>query len=202
MKTKVVLVVSLIVVLCLASCGVKTEDLESVKSDVAGLRQENSQLSQEVSDISDDIGVLTIIMMTKDGSQTTSTTGVSTGGSSTGKTSEGAGKTFGTDDPQPYVPHPSLYVETGTKGKTTWLIDIPADSILVVGGLEVDGVGGGVYRAYSGGQEVTVTVKDGFASVVISEWGRNEFCFRLGQAVEYDWKHNTVQPLPEWESCN
>lgn len=107
--------------------------------------------------------------------------------------------------PQPYVPHPSSYQETGHTGsdldKTiTWNLQVLPNTILVIGGYRVDGIGGGVYKAIAGPATVTTTVTDGFYSIVASEWGQNEYCFRLGEAIRYGWAHAHLSPLSGW-SC-
>jgi hypothetical protein len=104
-------------------------------------------------------------------------------------------------NPQSQIEHPSFYIETGVTGTVTWNISVPNDGVLIVGGTSVDGVGGGVYKAMSGGQSYNVTVTNGFAAVTKREFGNGEFCFRVGQAVQYNWAHQTVQPLSGWTSC-
>jgi hypothetical protein len=107
--------------------------------------------------------------------------------------------------PQPYVPHPSSYQETGHTGsdsdKTiTWTLQVLPNTVLIIGGYRVDGVDGGVYKAIAGPATVTTTVTDGFYSIVASEWGQNEYCFRLGEAIRYGWAHAHLSPLSGW-SC-
>ncbi len=107
--------------------------------------------------------------------------------------------------PQPYVPHPSSYQETGHTGsdsdKTiTWTLQVLPNTVLIIGGYRVDGVSGGVYKAIAGPATVTTTVTDGFYSIVASEWGQNEYCFRLGEAIRYGWAHAHLYPLQNW-SC-
>lgn len=107
--------------------------------------------------------------------------------------------------PQPYVPHPSLYLETGHTGtdeqKTqTWTLDVLPGSTLVYGGYRVDGVNGGVYGANQGPQTVTITVTDGFVSIVTNEWAQQEYCFRVGEAEKYGWAYAHLNPLQGW-SC-
>lgn len=107
---------------------------------------------------------------------------------------------FGVVEPQPYVPHPSSYQETGTRGTITWTINVPAGTILVYGGFSVNNETNGVYGAIAGPTTVTLMVTDGFYSVVKAEWARQEYCFRLGEATQYGWAHTHLHPLPGW-SC-
>lgn len=100
--------------------------------------------------------------------------------------------------PQPYIPHPSFYQETGIQKTRTWSVPVDSDKVMIVGGYTVDGQGGGVYKAYTGGQTVNVTITDGFVSVVLAKWGNNEWCFRIAQAVQYGWAHGTELPLAGW----
>lgn len=111
------------------------------------------------------------------------------------------GQAFG-QPPQRQRPHPSSYNETGTVGTITWALNVPSDKVLIVGGFCVDGICDGVYRGFRGGQTVTITVADGFYAITQDEWGQQEFCFRLSEAREFGWAHNTVQPLPEWAPCS
>ena len=100
---------------------------------------------------------------------------------------------------QNYVPHPRRYEETGIEGTKTWKnIVVNDDEYLVVGGLTVDGTNDGVYRGYGPGT-YTITVTNGFISVVDDSWGDEEFDFRVGQAVEYGWAHAHVDrgPIPK-----
>lgn len=105
--------------------------------------------------------------------------------------------------PQPYIPHPSLYLETGHTGtdeqKTkTWTLNVLDGATLVYGGYRVDGVNGGVYGAIQGPTTVTITVTDGFVSIVTNDWAQQEYCFRLGQALQYGWAHAYLHPLTGW----
>lgn len=120
-----------------------------------------------------------------------------------------AGPSTSTDgyglQPQPYIPHPSLYQETGHTGtdeqKTqTWTLNILDRSTLVYGGYRVDGVNGGVYGAIQGPKIVTITVTDGFISIVTNDWAQQEYCFRVGEAEKYGWAHAYLNPLSDW-SC-
>lgn len=108
--------------------------------------------------------------------------------------------TFGID-PQPQVAHPSFYAETGIKSTKTWELDVPEDSVLIAGGVVVNGVTGGVYRAWPGDQEVIVAVTNGFVLVVEEPWAEAEFCFRLSQAEQFGWAHAHEEMLPAWEPC-
>lgn len=103
--------------------------------------------------------------------------------------------------PQPQIGHPALYVETGIRKTRNWTLPVDPDKVLVVGGFRINGRGDGVYRAYGGGQTVTVLVTDGFAAIVKAEWAYREFCFRVGQARQYGWAHSTIEPLPGWPAC-
>lgn len=104
--------------------------------------------------------------------------------------------------PQPQIGHPSFYIETGVNTKTMcWMLPIKEGFVAVIGGFTVDGVSGGVYKAIDGPATVTTRVTDGFAAIAVEEVARGEFCFRVGQAVEYGWAHNTVEPLAEWTAC-
>jgi len=105
--------------------------------------------------------------------------------------------------PQPQVRHPTWYAETGrtvdNQAKTvTWTIDIIEGTILIVGGYEVNGQSGGVYKAWAGAQSVQVTVTDGFALLIQDAWAEEEFCFRIGEAEKYGWAHSVVEPLAGW----
>ena len=99
--------------------------------------------------------------------------------------------------PQPYVSHPSLYLETGIEKTQTWQIELLPGTVAIVGGYEVDNESGGVYKALSGGL-IETTVTDGFVSVVDKKWAREEFCFRVGEAERYGWAHAHLHPLPDW----
>lgn len=103
--------------------------------------------------------------------------------------------------PQPQIGHPSLYVETGVGQTRVWNQAVEADKVAIVGGFRVDGVSGGVYKALPGNQTVNVAVTDGFIAIVRADWANAEFCFRLGQAKQFGWAHNTIQPLPGWAPC-
>ena len=103
--------------------------------------------------------------------------------------------------PQPYIPHPSSYQETGTGAHTqTWTVQVLDGTTLVYGGFTVDAETNGVYGAIQGPSTVTLTVTDGFYSVVKNEWAQQEYCFRLSQAVQYGWAHTHLHPLSGW-SC-
>ncbi len=102
--------------------------------------------------------------------------------------------------PQPYVAHPSMYLETGKwdpesgtdAPQKTWRIKLIPGTAAVVGGFTVDNVAGGVYKTYT--SDFSVTVKDGFVSVVKSEWLKDEYDFRVGEAVKYSWAHAHLYP--------
>lgn len=90
---------------------------------------------------------------------------------------------------QNYVPHPRRYEETGIEGTKTWEnLVVNDDEYLVVGGVTVNGINDGVYQGYGPGT-YTVTVTNGFISVVDDDWGDEEFDFRVDQAVQYGWAH-------------
>lgn len=103
----------------------------------------------------------------------------------------------------PAAPAPERqYGETGKGDRTqTWILTIPSGWVLIVGGYIVDGVLGGVYKAWDEGQKVTVTVTDGFYRIVPAAEGPGEFCTRLRQAREMGWAHSTAKPLPGWPAC-
>jgi hypothetical protein len=71
-----------------------------------------------------------------------------------------------------------------------------------VGGFEVDGVSNGVYKAIAGPGVLDTTVTDGFVAIIKAEWANAEFCFRIAQATQFNWAHQTVIPLPGWAACN
>jgi hypothetical protein len=109
--------------------------------------------------------------------------------------------------PQPQVGHPSLYLETGVPdpygsnvGQNTkhWRIKLLPGTVAIVGGFEVDGVSNGVYKAIAGPGVLDTTVTDGFVAITKAEWANAEFCFRLAQATQFNWAHQTVIPLPGW----
>ncbi|MFA4826727.1 MAG: zinc ribbon domain-containing protein [Candidatus Shapirobacteria bacterium] len=106
---------------------------------------------------------------------------------------------LGVVDPQQQQNHAAgLYMPTGVSGHNVWTIAVPKNAVLIVGGTDVNGVSGGVYQAWSGGQTVTIDVTNGFALVTLDRWANWEFCFRVGQAIQYGWDHNTVVGLPNW----
>jgi hypothetical protein len=105
--------------------------------------------------------------------------------------------------PQPQKRHPTWYAETGKEDNgepetITWEIDVIPGTTLIVGGYEVNGREGGVYKAWSEAQSVQVTVKNGFVLLIQNEWAEEEFCFRIGEAETYGWAHSFVEPLPGW----
>ena len=104
--------------------------------------------------------------------------------------------------PQPYVPHPSSYQETGVVGEPkTWTINVLEGTTLVYGGFSVNDETDGVYGAIAGPTTVSLTVTDGFYSIVLSEWAKEEYCFRLGEAIKYGWAYANLHPLDGW-SCS
>lgn len=113
------------------------------------------------------------------------------------------GVVMGVVDPQMAQVHAAaLYLPTGISGHNVWTIKIPVNGVLIVGGVTVNGVSGGVYQAWSGGQTVTIDVTNGFALVTLDRWANWEFCFRVEQAVQYEWAHGTVEGLPAWTACS
>lgn len=112
------------------------------------------------------------------------------------------GTILGVVDPQMQETHAAaLYLPTGISGHNVWEIKIPSNGVLIVGGTDVNGISGGVYQAWAGGQTVSVDVTNGFALVTLDKWGQWEFCFRVSQAVQYGWAHGTVTGLSNWASC-
>lgn len=110
----------------------------------------------------------------------------------------GNADTTGQVTEQPYVPHPRFYQETGIEGTKTFKnIVVNKDEYLIVGGLVVDGVGDGVYQGYGPGT-YTITITNGFISIVDDDWGYMEFTFRVGEAVKYGWacSHIDLGPIP------
>jgi hypothetical protein len=118
--------------------------------------------------------------------------------------------------PQPQIGHPSAYLETGVPcvnvdGSTTctdvdahtktYKIEILPDAVAIVGGVKVDGVDGGVYKAMAGPGTLQTTVTDGFVAITKKDWGQGEWCFRIGQTVQYNWAHAHETPLSGW-SCD
>ena len=101
-------------------------------------------------------------------------------------------------DPQPQVRHPSMYWETGVSGTQGWQGSIPAGSTLIVGGVCVDGLCDGTYKAIAGPKDVSLKVQNGFVLVIESKWAQEEWCFRIGQTVQYGWAHKNLSPLSGW----
>ena len=112
--------------------------------------------------------------------------------------------------PQMQIGHPSVYVETGVPDPISgtdahtkrWVLDVLQGTVAIVGGFTVDGISNGVYKAIEGPARLDTTVTNGFLAITIDEWGNGEFCFRIGQAIQFGWAHNTEQPLPGWTSCS
>ncbi len=112
--------------------------------------------------------------------------------------------------PQMQIGHPSLYLETGVPdpygtnvdaNTKHWRIELLPGTVAIIGGFKVDGVTNGVYKAIAGPGVVETTVTDGFILVTTAEWANAEFCFRISQAKQFNWAHNTIQPLPGWSNC-
>ncbi|MEI8068085.1 MAG: hypothetical protein WCG91_04045 [Candidatus Shapirobacteria bacterium] len=97
--------------------------------------------------------------------------------------------------PQKQIGHPNWYTETGTNATYKWTFRVKTGEIGIVGGLVVDGKNGGVYRAYSPGT-YTVRIQNGFALTTKKAWAKNEFNFRIGQAVKYKWARGTIDYGP------
>lgn len=122
-----------------------------------------------------------------------------------GQAQAGAGAPYNIP-PQPQIGHPSIYIETGipdpvsgTSGHTKrWIIDVLQGTVAIIGGFTVDGVTDGVYKAVAGPARLDTTVTDGFLAITKSEWGNSEWCFRIGQAVQYGWDHQHESPMSGW----
>lgn len=111
---------------------------------------------------------------------------------------DGASPDYGLP-PQPYVPHPSSYQESGVVGEPkTWTINVLEGTTLVYGGFTVNDETDGVYGAVAGPSTVILTVIDGFYSVVKNEWAEQEYCFRVGEAEKYGWAMTNLHPLDGW----
>lgn len=142
---------------------------------------------------------------------TASSTGNNTAPTATpsGTAATGNGSQYGLN-PQPQIGHPSMYFETGVPCNNTptapgltcsdvdnhtrnWKFNLQTGSSAVIGGFNVDNVADGVYKTIESGS-VNVTVTDGFVSVVEGKWLCDEFNFRVGQAVQYNWAHSHVTP--------
>lgn len=104
--------------------------------------------------------------------------------------------------PQPQVGHPSFYIETGIPNTRCWVVTINDGFTAVVGGFNVNEKTNGVYTAILGPRTVTLTVENGFIAIPVNAVARDEFCFRLGQAVQYKWAHDNVYPLANWANCS
>jgi hypothetical protein len=111
------------------------------------------------------------------------------------------GVQMGVIDPQMQQTHSAaFYLATGITGKNEWTIEFPSNAVLIVGGFEVNGTSNGVYQAFDvSPQKVAIT--DGFALVTLDKWANWEFCFRVYQAEQYGWAHETVTPLSGWTDC-
>lgn len=103
--------------------------------------------------------------------------------------------------PQPQIGHPSFYIETGIESTRCWVVTVKPGFIAVIGGFTVDGVSNGVYKAVAAGT-LTTTVTNGFLAIPVAEVARDEYCFRLGQAVQYKWAHSNEFPLVNWTACS
>jgi hypothetical protein len=87
--------------------------------------------------------------------------------------------------------------ETGAGRTASFQFTIPRCHVPIIGGETVDGASG-VLRAIEGtGQQVNVTIADGFYTIVPDARGQAEWCQRLAQAKP----NSNVQPLPQWKAC-
>lgn len=104
--------------------------------------------------------------------------------------------------PQDAQPHPSLYWETGVEeGFTNLRFQIRKEFVLIVGGTDINGRGGGVYIASNFEHDSTVTIEqlqNGFFLLVRDDWARNEFRFRLEQTGVYNWARGHVFVPSSW----
>ncbi len=95
------------------------------------------------------------------------------------------------------APNMTEYRETGAGRTASFQFTIPRCHVAIIGGETVDGVSG-VLRAIEGaGQQVEVTIVDGFYTIVPDAQGQTVWCQRLAEAKP---KAN-VQPLPQWKAC-
>lgn len=102
----------------------------------------------------------------------------------------------GSGHPQMHIPHPNLYMETTVSSKEyTWTLVVNDGEIGIIGGWSVNGQDQGTYKALSAGA-YTVTIIDGFALTVEKQWARDEWDFRIAQAIEYGWAHANLDPGP------
>jgi hypothetical protein len=124
------------------------------------------------------------------------------GGAAQGNTILVNGVPVGVLNPQTQIGHPAFYLETGVSGSQTWTVSVPAGAVMIAGGFSVDGQSNGTYKAWAENQTVTTTVQNGFVLVTMADWGAREFCFRVKQAVSYDWAHSNLIPLAGWPACN
>ena len=111
------------------------------------------------------------------------------------------GVAVGVLNPQVQIGHPAFYLETGVTGSIGWTIQAPGNAFVIAGGYTVNDKTNGVYQAWKGGDKIRVDVTDGFVLVTTSDWARDEFCFRLGQAVDFGWAHSNELPLTGWAAC-
>jgi len=113
------------------------------------------------------------------------------------------GVAVGVLNPQTEVGHPSFYLETGKTGAASWNVQAPSGSVIIAGGTDINDLHDGVLQAWNGGgSPVSVTVKNGFILVTTADWASQEFCFRKGQMVQFNWARKNVVPLKEWTACN
>lgn len=101
----------------------------------------------------------------------------------------------GSGNPQNYVPHPNFYVETTVSSKETWVITVNEGEVGIIGGWSVNGKTGGTYIGLGPGT-YTISVVDGFALTVEERWAQAEWNFRIGQAIQYGWSHENLDPGP------
>jgi hypothetical protein len=94
-------------------------------------------------------------------------------------------------------PNVTEYRETGVGRTAAFAFTIPRCHVAIIGGATVDGVGG-VLRAIEGsGQQIEVTIVDGYYTIVPEAQGQAVWCQRLGEANS----RVNVQPLPQWRGC-
>jgi hypothetical protein len=94
-------------------------------------------------------------------------------------------------------PNVTEYRDTGAGRTAAFQFTIPRCHVAIIGGATVNGVGG-VLRAIEGaGQQVAVTIVDGFYTIVPEAQGQAVWCQRLAEAKS----RVNVQPLPQWGGC-
>ncbi len=92
--------------------------------------------------------------------------------------------------------HPAIYSQTQVSGvPVSYIIDVPDGYFAIVGGFKVDDVNNGVYQGLGPGH-YTRTVTDGFVEIVRATWAKAEWDFRIGEATQFNWAHNSVDAGP------